>query len=166
MKKTIGIITLGLFTMLFSPIMTAAEVKYGYVNVTDIFNKSTFVQQANKSLQSNVKSMEEKLQTQKDALQGLVNNYEKTTGSKKEALAKKIKLEQANLTTMTLDFQKKIKAEQDAGVQKFNILAEAAIAKIAKEKNINAVVNSSALLYVDTTWVDLTKEVETAIQHN
>lgn len=163
MKKIIGIVAVGLSAMLFSPIITANEVKFGYVNVTDVFNKSTFVQKANKSLQDHVKSMETQLQVKKDALQSLVNNYEKAAGSKKTVIAKKIKTEQDNLNSMTVDFQTKIKEEQGTGLQKFNNLVETAIAKIAKEKNINAVVNSSVLLYVDPSWVDLTKEVEAAM---
>ncbi|MDR3442641.1 MAG: OmpH family outer membrane protein [Legionella sp.] len=166
MKKILGTTAIALFTA-FSSVAMAADVKVGYVNVTEIYNKSVFVQKANKTLQENVKGMEDKLKVARSDLQTLITSYEKSTSnSKKEALAKKIKAAQADLTTMSQDFQKKIQEQQGAGMQKFTALIEAAVAKVAKEKQVNTVLNSTSIIYSDNSWVDLTKDVDSAMQKN
>jgi Skp family chaperone for outer membrane proteins len=166
MRKILGSTAIALCAT-FSSVAMAADVKIGYVNVTEIYNKSGFVQKANKTLQENVKGMEDKLKVARNDLQTLITSYEKSTSnSKKEALAKKIKAAQANLTSMSQDFQKKIQEQQGAGMQKFTALIEAAVAKVAKEKQINTVLNSTSIIYSDNSWVDLTKDVDSAMQKN
>lgn len=142
-----------------------AAIKIAYVNVTDLYNKSTFVEKANKTLQENVKGMEEKLLDERKKLQTLITEFEKaTTTAKKESLTKKISTGQTELTSMTQQFQRKIKEEQDTGMQKFSSLVQAAVEKVAKEQHINIVVNSSAVVFADNTWIDITKDVANELQ--
>ena len=171
MKKIIGIIafiTISLMVSLFSSVTLAgSDTKIAVVNVSALYNKSKFVEQANKDLQAHVKTMEESLQAQKNKIQALVANYEKaTTVPKKKALAKDVATEQTKLANLTQEYQKKIQEEQNSGLQKFTALVQTAVAKVAKDKQYNSVLNSSSLLYSDNSWVDITNDVEAAMQTN
>lgn len=165
MKRIIEILALVFFTTLFSTLTLAADVKIAYVNVTAIYNKSAFVETANKILQQNVKTMEAKLQTERSALQAMVNDFQKATvSSKKEALSKKIVEAQTHLASTTQQYQKEIQNQQNAGMQKFTSLVQTAVEKIVKEQHINVVMNSSSIVYTDSSWIDITKDVAAAMQ--
>lgn len=159
MKKIFGII---LFALL-SPLAVADAVKIAVVNVAELYNKSSFVQNANKNLQEQAKEMEDKLQAKKINVQSLLNDYEKTDANKRKELAQQIKTAQTELNQMTQEYQKKIQDEQRAGLQKFTDLVEKAVAKIAKEKQINAVLNKTSIVYSDSSWTDITNDVEAAM---
>jgi len=162
------IFAISIFTLLFSSYaMAATENQIAIVNVTQLFNTSSYVQQANKTLQNNLKEMEKKVQDQQNKIKSLVSSYEQAkTKSAKDSFAAKIKIEQTTLTTMTQDSQKKVQEEQNAGMQKFSQLVQAAVSKVAKEKHINTVLNSASVIYTDnSSWVDITKEVESAMSN-
>lgn len=166
LKKLIGIFAITLCVSLFSSLsMAATDIKIGYVNVGELYNKSAFVDKANKSLQDSVKKMEEQLQTERKKLQSLVTDYDKTAGkSKREVLAKKITSGQTNLTKLTQQFQKKIQEEQNAGMQKFTALVQIAVEKVVKEKHINVVLNNTSIVYTDNSWLDITQDVAAVLQ--
>ncbi|MFA5960813.1 MAG: OmpH family outer membrane protein [Tatlockia sp.] len=164
MKKITGLILLNLIFALFSPTVLAAELKIGVVNVTDLFNKSTYVQKANKELQANVKKMESQLQEDKNNLQTLVNNYEKADPGDKKSLAKQITSAQTELASKTQQYQQKIQEEQNTGMQKFTKLVQDAVQKIAQQKQLNSVLNSNAVLYTDNSWIDITNDVAASLQ--
>lgn len=144
----------------------AGENHIGIINITQAFNESKFVQGANKKLQSNVKEMESKVQEQQKKLQGLVAQYEKikATSPAKTKLQEEIIAEQKKLNTMTQDFQNKIREEQNTGMQEFTKQIQAAAVQVAKDKKLNAILSSAAVIYMDETWVDVTKDVEAAMQ--
>lgn len=166
MKPITGIrLFVGFAALCASLTLAAADLKIAYVNVTEIYNKSGFVDKANQTLQQNVKTMEAKLQSERTALQALVSEYQKTTTtSKKEALSKKIATGQAHLTNITQQYQKDIQQQQNAGMQKFTSLVQTAVEKIVKEQHINIVVNSTSIVYTDNSWIDITKDVAAAMQ--
>ena len=166
LKKRTGIISIIFFAALLSPLaLAAADLKIAYVNVTEIYNKSVFVEKANKTLQEHVKDMEAQLQRERKKLQSLINDFEKATvKSKKDALAKKITSGQSNLTSMTQQFQKKIQEQQNAGMQSFTDLVQTAVKKIVKDQHINVVVNSTSIVYTDSSWIDITKDVDAEMQ--
>lgn len=171
MKNILGVITfitIYIMVALFSSLALAAnDVKIAVVNVSVLYNKSKFVEQANKDLQAHAKTMEETLQVQKNKIQAIVSNYEKETSvAKKKSLAKDLATEQSKLANLTQEYQKKIQEEQNSGLQKFTSLVQTAVAKIAKEKHINSVLNSSSILYSDNTWVDITNDVDEVLQAN
>lgn len=162
MIKIIGIL---LCLAFFSP-MAMADGTIGFVDVVSLFNKSTFVAKANKELQENVKKMEAKLQAAKEDLQKMINDYENAPTKKKSSLAKQITAAQASLAKMNQDYQQKVQEEQNSGLKTFTEMVQKAVAKIAKEKNINTVINNNAILYTDETWVDITNDVSAAMATN
>ena len=163
MRKIISLAFAGALVS-FSSFLFAADDKIAIVNVNELFNKSSFVQKANKDLQANVKKMETQLQTEKDKLQKLLNDYEKADAKNKKDLAKKITDEQTNIGTLTQQYQQKIQEQQNSGLQTFTRMVQVAVQKIAKEKHFNTVLNSNSVLYSDNSWSDITKDVETAMQ--
>ncbi len=163
MKTITRIFFINLAILLFSTTAMAADVgQIAIVNVTDLFNKSSYVQKANKELQKNLQKMEKQVQEQQKKVQTMASTYENTTNkSKRIELADNIKAEQVKLNTMTQDFQKKIQTEQNSGMQEFSSLVQTAVSKVANEKHITIVINSASIVYTDNKgWVDITKDVE------
>ena len=168
MKQMLRIIALPFVMLLLSHQAVAAdENTVGIVNVTDVFSNSAYVQKANKELQDNAKKMDEKLKSAQAKLQKQINDYQSMkNANKKGDLAKKISDEQSRLTKMAQDFQQKVQEEQNKGMQEFTQLVRTAVEKVAKEKNIHHVLNSTALIYTDPSWVDITKEVSAEMAKN
>ena len=144
-----------------TPNTNAANVDtIGVVNVTELFNKSTYVQKANKKLQENAKKMDDNLKAAQAKLQKQINEYQNLdNANKKEALAKKITDEQARLTKMAQEYQKRVQEEQAKGMEEFSQMVRTAVIKVAKEKNIKHVLNSTTIIYSEPTWIDISKEV-------
>lgn len=161
MKHMVRIMVLPFVMLLLShQALAADEATVGIVNVTDLFNSSTFVQKANKDLQDNAKKMDESLKKDQAKLQQQINDYQAMkNANKKGDMAKKISDEQSRLTKMAQDYQQKVQEEQNKGMQEFTRLVRTAVEKVAKEKNIHHVLNSSSLIYTDSSWVDISKEV-------
>lgn len=161
MKQMLRIIALPFVMLLLSHQAIAAdEHMVGIVNVTDLFNSSSFVQKANKELQDNAKKMDETLKKAQAKLQGQINEYQTMkNANKKGDMAKKISDEQSRLSKMAQEYQQKVQEEQNKGMQEFTQLVRVAVEKVAKEKNIHHVLNSTSLIYTDTSWVDVTKDV-------
>jgi Skp family chaperone for outer membrane proteins len=157
--------TVASLSLLASQIVLAQDVHVGVVNITQAFNDSKFVQTANQKLQTNVKGMEKKVQDQQKKLQDLVTDYEKikTPSAAKTKLQNEIVTEQKKLNQMTQDFQNKIREEQNTGMQEFTKQVQTAAIKVAKDKKLNAILSSAAIIYMDETWVDVTKDVESAM---
>lgn len=158
--------TVASISLLASQIVLAQDVHVGVVNITEAFNNSKFVQTANQKLQTNVKEMEKKVQDQQKKLQNLVNQYEgmKTSSAAKTKLQNDIVSEQKKLNQMTQDFQNKIREEQNTGMQEFTKQVQTAAIQVAKDKKLNAILSSAAIIYMDETWVDVTKDIQTAMQ--
>lgn len=163
MNKFFSVLTISLLGMIFTSASFALEPsKVGIVNITQLFNNSAYVKKANTDLQKKVKQMEGDLQAQQKKLQGMVEEYNKASGNKKTQETK-ILAAQKKLKEDTEQFQQKIKAEQDAGMEKFSIQVRDAAAKVAKEKNLNGVLSSAAIVFADASWVDITTEVQAAM---
>lgn len=158
MKKILAL----LIWTLCTPVL-ADGLKIGVVNLSELYNKSVFIQKTSDALQKEVQGMEEKLQAQKTKVQNLIATYEKTPNDKKKAVAQQITTEQTKLNDMSQNYQKKIHADQTAGMQKFTDLVKTSVEKIAKEKHLNAVFNTSSVIYTDNSWVDITHEVDAAM---
>ena len=155
--------TVASLTLLASQITFAATKSHiGIINITQAFNESKFVQNENKKLQTTVKEMEHKVQSQQKKLQSLVAQYEKlkTTSPAKNNLQEEIIAEQKKLNTMTQEFQNKIRDEQNTGMQEFTKQIQAAAVQVARDKKLNAILSSAAVIYMDETWVDITKDAE------
>ncbi len=159
MKKILGFILL----VCCAPFALADQLKIGVVNVTELYNKSAFIQNSSKTLQEDIKGMEEKLQAQKAKIQTLISSYEKTSDDKKKTVAQEITAEQTQLNKMSQAYQKKIQETQAAGLKKFTDLVKSTVDKIAKEKQLNAVLNSNSVVYSDSSWIDITSDVEAAM---
>lgn len=160
MKKILGFILL----VCCAPLVLAADqLKIGVVNVTELYSKSAFIQNTSKALQEDVKGMEEKLQAQKAKIQALMGSYEKTSDDKKKSVAQEITAAQTQLNKMSQAYQKKIQEEQAAGLKKFTDLVKSTVDKIAKEKQLNAVLNSNSVVFADSSWIDITNDVEAAM---
>lgn len=156
----------GIIAIMLSSSIMAAQEAIGYVDVVSLFNKSSYVAKANKELQDNVKKMEAKLEDAKSNLQGLINKYEKAAPNKKTDLAKQVTEAQTELAKLNQSYQQKIQEEQNSGLQKFTSLVQNAVAKIAKQKSLNTVLNKNAILYTDGTWMDITNDVSAAMPAN
>lgn len=160
MKKILGIILLACC----APFALAADqLKIGVVNVTELYNNSSFIQNSSKALQEDIKGMEEKLQAQKAKIQALMASYEKTSDDKKKTVAQAITAEQTQLNKMSQAYQKKIQEVQAEGLKKFTDLVKSTVNKIAKEKHLNAVLNSNSVVFSDDSWVDITRDVDAAM---
>lgn len=144
---------------------SAEGAQIGIVNVTQIFNQSAFVQNANKKLQDNVTKMEAQVQAQQKKIQSLASQYEAIKGSnpQKAALQKQIVDEQTKLTKMADEFQQQIKKEQSAGMQDYTKLLQSTTAKVAKDKHLTGVLSSNAVIYADPSWIDITSDVARAM---
>lgn len=165
MRKIIRMALFGALFVSYIPLVSAADDnKIAIVNVNELFNKSSFVQKANKDLQNNVKKMETQLQAEKDKLQKMLNDYEASAQKNKKDLAKKIADQQTNISTLSQQYQQKVQEQQNSGLQTFTRIVQVAVQKVAKEKHFNTVLNSNSILYSDNTWTDITKEVEAAMQ--
>lgn len=166
MKNRIRIISITCAALFFSP-LALASIDVAIVNVTELFNNSTYVMKANKKLQDDVKQIEATLKDQQTKLQKEVSDYQKAKNADKKAeLAKAITADQARLNELTKQSQANITAEQNKGMQEFTKLVQAAVQKIAKEKNIHTVLNNTSVIYSDNTWVDITKDVEAEMAKN
>ena len=163
MKIILRTLSIACAALFFSSLCSAADdIQVAVVNVNELFNKSAFVQKANKILQENAKKMELKLKAEQDKLQKQIGDYQKMKNSaKKNQLAESITTEQVTLSNMTKEYQSNISAEQNKGMQEFTQRVEVAVQKIAKDKKIHTVLNSSSIIFSDNTWVDITKDVET-----
>lgn len=162
MKTLTKIFTSTCVGLLFSSIALAAsnDSQYAFVNVTDLFNHSSFVQTANTELRKEIKSMEELLQRDQDKLKDNIKLYQDTTNAaKKKELSKTIAAQQTTLATMTQQYQQKIQTMQNEGMQEFTKLVKVAVDKVAKSKNYRAVFNSAALIYTDEAWIDISSDV-------
>lgn len=161
MKTIIRIVSIPFMMFLLSQQAWSGDAGVvGFVNVTELFNSSTYVKKANKELQDNVKKMDVTIKKDQAALQEKINQYQAMKSeAKKKALLKDITAEQARLAKQTQEYQSKVQQEQSKGMDKFSQLVRSATAKVAKSKDIHHVLNSNALVYTDEAWVDLTKEV-------
>lgn len=162
MKKIIRIMALP-FVMLFAQQAWSADAGVvGFVNITELFNNSTYVKKANKELQDNVKKMDASMKKDQAALQNKINQYQAMKNeSKKKAMLKDIQNEQARLAKLAQEYQGKVQQEQSKGMDKFSQIVRSATEKVAKAKDIHHVLNSNSLVYTDEAWVDLTKDVAT-----
>lgn len=157
MKKLFGIIVGSLTLSLCSSLAQAADMQMGVVDVSQLFNSSSYVQKANKELQNDVKKMESDLKDEQQKLQGMINRYQK---SKNADLLDQIKEAQANLTKVTQNYQQKVQTEQNSGMKKFSDFVRKAVTKVAQEKHLGTVLNSTSVVYTDNVQlIDITKEV-------
>jgi outer membrane protein len=167
--KRIKFLVLSLIVIVFPPVLNAVEApKIAIINVTALFNQSNFVKIANKNLQDNITNMQDSITKEQKILQAQIGEYENTKDTeKKNNLALKIKAQQEKLAKRTQESQEKIQQEQNAGMQRFTELLQNAVAKIAKEQHFTTVLNSTAVVYNDSTaWTDITKDVGTLLSKN
>ncbi len=166
MKKIIRIMTIPFVMLLLSQQAWSADAGVvGFVNINELFTNSAYVKKANKELQDNVKKMDASIKKDQAALQEKINQYQTMKNeSKKKNMVKEITAEQARLAKLTQEYQGKVQAEQNKGMEKFSELVRVATEKVAKSKDIHHVLNSNALVYTDEAWVDLTKDVATEME--
>lgn len=168
MKKWIKVIAIPFMALFLSQYVSAAADTTdltAVVNVNDLFNSSSYVKEANKKLQDNAKRMDEKLKADQAKLQKQINDYQTMKNAEKKGeMAKRISDEQSRLTKVAQDYQANIQKEQAQGMQEFTQLVRAAVEKVAKAKNIHHVLNTTALIYTDESWIDITKDVAAAME--
>jgi outer membrane protein len=167
--KRIKFLVLSFIVIVFPPVLSAVEApKIAIINVTALFNQSNFVKKANKNLQDNIKNMQDSITKEQKKLQAQIGEYENTKGTeKKNNLALKIKAQQEKIAKRTQESQEKIQQEQNAGMQRFTELLQNAVTKIAKEQHFTTVLNSTAVIYNDSTaWTDITNDVGTLLSKN
>ena len=75
MKTITRIFFINLAILLFSTTAMAADVgQIAIVNVTDLFNKSSYVQKANKELQKNLQKMEKQVKSKSPVIKQYNDN--------------------------------------------------------------------------------------------
>lgn len=156
------VVALGVFA---SALSAASSV--GFVNIDKVFNSSSYIKGANKTLQDDIATMNEKIAQQKTKLRQMIEVYHATKSDKeKKKLESPLKTEELVLRNLTDSFQKKIAQDKIAGKRQYDESLRVATEQVAKEKQLQAVVTNRCVLYSDKTWVDVTPDVERVLQNN
>ena len=165
MKQWICKTKLILIMGLLIPTFVCAATQIGFVNVSQVFNHSSFVNDANKQLQADISQMNTQLEQQRNKLRQLIEQYHaaKSKDAKKN-LESPLKTEEMVLKNLTSSFQKKVQQDEVSGKQHFDALLRKATERVAKTKHINAIITEQSVLYSDNSWLNLTTDVERVLQ--
>ena len=160
MKRILQAVVLG--AGIGATTLAAAATSIGVVNMQTIFKQSTKAKQVNADLQKQFASRKSSLDAMQAKLQTAIQNYSKNKAvlSKVKAAAaqKSIQTQSATLEKQGMQFKQDVYNAQNKAMTQFMATAQAAIAKVAKSKNLDLVVPKNTVLYSQQD-MDITNSV-------
>jgi outer membrane protein len=165
MKKHLNHLKAYAITCLLLSSVTSFANQVGFVDITKVFNDSVFIKEENQRLQNEATEMNQQIDKQKQKLRDLIEKYHATKDDAgKKKLETPLKTEELVLKNLTSSFQEKIESEKTATKQQFDSMLKTATSNAAKTKRVNIVINGQSILYHDSSWIDLTSEIEKEMQ--
>ena len=165
MKQWMNKIAVILIVWFLNPALGCAATQIGFVNVTHVFENSSFVKDANRKLQVDISQMNTQLEHQRNKLRKLIEQYHAAKSEEaKKSLESPLKTEEIVLKNLTTSFQTKVRQDEITGKQHFDALLRKATERVAKAKHINAIITEQSILYSDNSWINLTTDVERVLQ--
>lgn len=143
---------------------TAPQLKVAIVNVQQVLQQSPRVAALSKKLESQFKTRQTKINDEQKALQDAMDAFKKnepTMAQKdKDATAKKIEADRADLVKQVMAYQQDLQKEQARIMQGIQGDLTGIVSTIAKSKSYSLVLDSQAVIFAND-GNDITKDVAT-----
>ncbi len=142
--------------------IAVAAPSVGVVNMKVLFQQSPEAKKLSKTLEDQFSSRKNDLSNLQNALQVRAQAFEKNkptmSAAKAAAEQKALDAQNAALTQKSMQFRQDLYTAQNKAMDSFLNTAQAAVASVAKSKNLDVVIPENVALYSSTN-LDITNDV-------